>query len=738
MSELNKFNYKIIKFLIIVVFTIIIYLFLQLYQNMNNELYLSIKSDLEVRLAHQEQLISLEFERSKDIFTSIADSITETELEVDEVYDYLAVQLENTYFTEMYFLDTNGNAISSKAKPCDFSENASFKNSLIYAGVSSGISGKSTFNNTIIDIATPLYENGEIIGILFAEYPLDIITDRISETMYDSGYAMITNIDGVEVFSTTDEYIPLERLREPDVQFLNNDSYDNIRANLANKQGGVTYFEIDGVTRIAVYTPLAYNDWTLVMVVDESQVEQGTRNLANTLTVVSIAICAVLLAFMAYIVYSHINNIKKIEHVAYYDELTKLPNLTKLKKHMTETLKEHPENSYTIIKCDVDNFKAINELFSFDIGNLVLKTFKSVSESVDEETLIVARTGIDEFMFFSGNGFLDNLEENTHIYESYFKQTIPELAHHQLSFKYGRYFIEKGEQDVDDIVNKVSMAHSMSKEKKGQIVYDYDDKFKKQLREQADIANKMEEALNNKEFIAYLQPKMGIADGNLIGAEALVRWIDSSGTMIFPDVFIPLFERNGFIVSLDKCVLKAVCSAIKQWLQRGIECVPVSINFSRVHLENDNFVSEISEIVDRYEVPHSLIEIELTESTILENDNLLDKLLNDLHSKGFIVSMDDFGAGYSSLGLLKNFEIDILKLDRSFFANTKYDKRGELVVDGIVKLAHSLEMRVVAEGIEEQAQVDFLKSIGCEYAQGYLYSRPISIAEFENKYFTDN
>ncbi len=464
---------------------------------------------------------------------------------------------------------------------------------------------------------------------------------------------------------------------------------------------------------------------------------QGVGQLHESISWVirlSVSVVGLLIILTAYSWYQKNQSLKAIEKSAYNDPLTGLYNLAGLKLHMSKVLNKNKDKKYTIIKVDVDNFKAINELFSYEIGNRVLMAFKDIRNTVSEPTLVIARTGADEFMLFSGNGFLDDMEERTHLYEAYYNKFIPELGSYQIEFKYGRYHIELGETDVDSIVNNAVLAHRMSKNQKNYIIYDYDDKIKTRMMEDAELSNRMRSAMSSGEFVAYLQPKFNIANDTLIGAEALVRWIKSDGKMVYPDRFIPLFERNGFIVELDRYVLKCVCDTLKKWSEQGRCLVPISVNCSRLNLANPNFVDEISQVVDGYGISHEYIEIELTESTMIENEDQLEQLFIHLRKHGFRVSIDDFGSGFSSLGLLKNLKVDTLKIDKSFFRNKKDIVRGDLIVDGIIKLAQSLNMFVVAEGVEEQQQLELLKFVGCDAVQGYFYAKPMPISEFEQKY----
>ncbi|MEG2843722.1 MAG: EAL domain-containing protein [Ruthenibacterium sp.] len=200
--------------------------------------------------------------------------------------------------------------------------------------------------------------------------------------------------------------------------------------------------------------------------------------------------------------------------------------------------------------------------------------------------------------------------------------------------------------------------------------------------------------------------------------------------MFLPGAFISVLERNGFITKVDFHALYNVCCIIRDWIEAGITPVPVSVNFSRLHLGNRKFVRELCQVVDSVGIDRRWIEIEITETAIYDNIETLRILLNDLHQNGFTMSMDDFGSGYSSLGMLKDLPVDIIKMDGSFFTNQKDPERSKIVIGNIIRMAEELGIRIVAEGVEVQQQIDFLRELGCDMVQGYYYAKPMESVEF--------
>jgi EAL domain-containing protein (putative c-di-GMP-specific phosphodiesterase class I) len=250
------------------------------------------------------------------------------------------------------------------------------------------------------------------------------------------------------------------------------------------------------------------------------------------------------------------------------------------------------------------------------------------------------------------------------------------------------------------------------------------------------IEDDMEKALENHEFQVYLQPKYSTKAEKLSAAEALVRWTHPVLGFISPGKFIPIFERNGFILQLDDYMLTEVSRLQSQWISQGKSLVPISVNVSRAHFAEENLAEHICSIVDKYKVPHEFIELELTESAFFDDKAVLLTTVRKLKSFGFKVSMDDFGAGYSSLNSLKELPLDIIKLDAEFFRSVDDVSRSNLIVGETIALAKKLGMEIVAEGIETREQVDFLAEQNCDLIQGFYFSKPLPVSEFEERAYS--
>ncbi len=419
--------------------------------------------------------------------------------------------------------------------------------------------------------------------------------------------------------------------------------------------------------------------------------------------------------------------------LAYTDQLTGLYNLKSFKERSKKLIKENKSIQYDFVLIDIIKFNLINHMYGFNEGNRVIvciaDEINAVAKKMDG---VAARVGDDFFVAMiknseGGVAFVESMMVNI-------KENVLKNTHHNVRFSVGRYTMEMSETDVDSIYEKVNYAHRLAKQNNDvEMVFDYSESMRSQAVRQREIEQKMDKALENHEFVVYLQPKYRLHDNVVMGAEALVRWQEDGGKdMVSPGEFIPLFEKNGFIIKLDMYMFEQSCKLIRGWIDNNLPATTISVNFSRLHLGNPNYVQELIDIVDKYGISRRYLEIEITESTMIENENLIEDVVTKLHEAGFVLSIDDFGTGYSSLGLLKNLQADIIKIDRSFFDNNRYKTRAKTVIMSVINMANELGIKTLAEGVETKEHVDFLHEIGCESVQGFYFARPLEASKFHD------
>lgn len=455
----------------------------------------------------------------------------------------------------------------------------------------------------------------------------------------------------------------------------------------------------------------------------------------ETEIVIAVLIFILLVAcVMAYIIMIQVKSRNALFKVAYFDELTGIGNLNKFRIDAKNILAKAPKESYDIVCFDVKEFKLINDMFGYENGNKVLLNIVWAVQQNMLEGELLARMSSDNFIMLVEHDDAQLLIEDKQKMLNSFEilNSFDDITYN-ISFSGGAYSIRKDDDinDIDSMIDKALMAHKIAKRMESNAVVFYDDKIRDDALVTKEIENAMEKALAAEEFKLFLQPKYRLNDEKIVGAEALVRWKTDDGKMIFPDSFIPLFEQNGFVLKLDMYMLRKSCQKLREWIDKGITPVPISVNFSRNHFKDELFVKNVLTIVKEYSIPSNLIEIELTESTMIANEKNLQIILKQLHSEGVTLSMDDFGIGYSSLGLLKNLSVDVIKIDKSFFDESSNNSRAWAVVASVIELAKRLNIHTVAEGIETKENVDLLKSLSCDTVQGYYYAKPMQTDEFD-------
>ena len=297
---------------------------------------------------------------------------------------------------------------------------------------------------------------------------------------------------------------------------------------------------------------------------------------------------------------------------------------------------------------------------------------------------------------------------------------------------------EKKRTSLEELFQCAGAARASVAEKQGNVFAYYSEQMLENQLWEHKVEDEMEGSLQREEFVVYLQPKYDPVKNELIAAEALVRWNHPKEGFIPPGRFIPLFEKTGFIRKLDDYMISHVAKLQARWMAEEKQIVPISVNVSRAHFADPNLAEHIRALVDCYQVPHNYIEIELTESAFFDDKSLIFRTVTKLQEYGFEVSMDDFGSGYSSLNSLKDLPLDILKLDAEFFRGEDSTKRGEIVISEAIRLAKSLNMKIVAEGVEKKEQVDFLAQSGCDMIQGYYFAKPMPVGDFEARAFVQN
>ncbi len=449
----------------------------------------------------------------------------------------------------------------------------------------------------------------------------------------------------------------------------------------------------------------------------------------------------IILALIILFTSMYIHLIKKFKKkLKCFEEVDTLIGTISLSKFTTELQKKistAKPNEYYLLSFDVDNMKYVNQNFGFDKGNDLLRSIaNNISKYTNNETLF-CRYQHDIFILFGRFLQKDQFNLSNPIFSQERCDAIVAEAglNTTIHFSTGVYFIKDPAGNHDNIIDCVKKARLLAKQKYGNSIAFYSEEIQRQSEREILIYSTMEDAIKNKEFFIVIQPQVELSTKKLIGGEILVRWKKADGTMLFPDEFIPLFEKNHFITFLDKYVFESACILITETNQK----LPIlSINVSLVTVLEDNFIDDYLEILNRYGLKPDQFDIEITESAIDSDFDKLITISKKLRKLGFKLSIDDFGKGASSLSRIKELDIDVIKLDRGFITNNFNVEKGNVVIANAISLVNNLGITSLAEGLETQEHLKLLLSLNCKLGQGYLFSKPISTDEFLLQIAEDN
>ncbi|MBQ8569113.1 MAG: EAL domain-containing protein [Oscillospiraceae bacterium] len=532
----------------------------------------------------------------------------------------------------------------------------------------------------------------------------------------DKNYSIILYDKETQPFSFDDDEITIN----PD--YFKNNNYSN------NKTPDIT----DTFANAKLWFVIPVNDMEVMILNNITLYYQDF-----IMMITSVLLCAVMIAiFVIYYLISVISmilGVRRTTKVIYTDMITGGDNQLSFIRNGTKLLKKnrYGQQNYAALHLEMRKYSSFCTCFGVNKGQELIEDFYKVLRKEIHKKEALSHQENAAFSLLLTYTDKNELEARVAKMRNSLNKVLPEM---KMYFNTGIYEVPANEIDVEQFYNNAMIACEMSGDESENSIAYFDVEMNKQKLWERKVENDMDRALTNKEFQVYLQPKISTSEEKLGGAEALVRWIHPTEGFIPPNRFIPIFEKNGFILKLDDYMLEEIARVQSEWLAAGRTLVPISVNVSRAHFTREDLAEHICAIVDKYNVPHSVIELELTESAFFDDKNVLLNTVQKLRRAGFKVSMDDFGAGYSSLNSLKELQIDVLKIDADFFRGADAEERGLLIVSEVIDLAKKLNMKIVAEGIESREQVEFLTEQECDLIQGYFYAKPMPVPEFAQKY----
>lgn len=550
-------------------------------------------------------------------------------------------------------------------------------------------------------------------------------TSTVAITNDDGNFIAISGNQEFEkknILTTLRRALGDEKYKPVKEAFINNNS-KTINVNLSGTDA-LLYFNSFNMS--ADYMNSDVN-WHIIITVPTIEINKTISDALNIILIFFLILGVVLILILTGFLFFFSSGRIKVKRNKAIDDITGGLNYNRFLVD-ANTL-ANTKNDYAIVLSDSIKFKYINEQIGKQKGDDLLKEIHDIYLSHLTKDELIARVYADRFVMLLHNKDLDTRILN--IYDEIKKRISSD---YNINI-YNVYGIFNPQRKIDDIAFSENMARIALKSVKDNyaltpIGYFDSTMYINQVTLNS-LEQKAESALRNDDFVVYYQVKKNIQSDKWCSCEALVRWKDEKGGLISPSSFIPLFEGNGFITKLDLHMFELVCKDIRNAIDSGDNPLSVSINVSRKHFINEDFLTLYKKIIKKYNVPHDLIEFEITESAVFENESILGSIIKEIHEMGCKCSIDDFGTGYSSLSMLTNYDFDIIKLDRSFF----YGKNGftdssKEVVKAIINLAHKLNKLVVAEGVEELSMVEYLKNAKCDMIQGYYYAKPLPKEEF--------
>ena len=420
------------------------------------------------------------------------------------------------------------------------------------------------------------------------------------------------------------------------------------------------------------------------------------------------------------------NKLKKTPYVQF---LTGLLNTQGFNKTVNENFKKEVLiNNYYVIFFNLQGFGLVNKLYSISFGDLVIKTVAKIVKSYVKASEVLGHIGGDNFIVLIEKDHFETFVKNIESFDVAIPLNDDSL---KLNFKsnIGAIFIDDEYYRSDDFVSSAAAALQYAKSNKKPFIL-LNDEVKREISNSKKIDKTLIDEMNAGNFVVYYQPKVDIRTGAIVGAEALARWV-KDGRVISPAMFIPILEKNGDIAKLDLYILEKACQDISHYKKLGNKTVPLSCNISRIDLKVPSFHKQVVDLIKKYEVDFEDMVIEVTETTNIDEKAKMVEFLDYLHKHNIKTSIDDFGIGYSSLSSLRDFNVNEIKIDRSFIDRNNLLKSDEIIVSSIIEMAKKLNIDVICEGVENDLQVDFLKSLGCFKVQGFLYDKPLPKDEFE-------
>lgn len=732
-NEKNRKWYFLVLYIVIVI--AIVFVFRKYVDNKVRQQSTGVLEDLA---HHNVMLIETKVNDTFQKLNNLA-----TEIVAQKNYDYIHNRKEMKHFAEVLgfreigVAQLDGTAYMSTDTKYNVSKRDYFKRSIKGEQYISEILNDMRDHAKVNIYSVPIKsKTGDVKGVLFGISDAEDFMKIFQIPIFNGyGYTYLIDEKGNVVSGSYNEEIEMTNLLENlGYDSENKEAKQSLSSMLQERKGGSLYFNAHGYC-YANFTPLNVNNWNLVTVVPEDILQQQAKTITSVMQMISLGIILGATGILAFFIRLQKKSEEALKKIAYIDALTGLYNKPYFEEKFIHNIKAKSRNQAALVVFNIRKFKIINEIYGEHVGSNLLKSIATILEkTLRFEKEMVMHGYADEFLALYFYNTKEELEERITTFLSKIHTVSYKNNRIKINMAVGIYEIDSLECSFERAYSYVNMAKKQHKNSLVSSFEYYSDKLKANELEQKKLNDEIKEGIQKKEFKAWFQPKYDIETGDIVGAEALARWYKNDN-ILSPYYFVEFSERVGFIQEIDRLIIEDVCEKMSRWYKQGLPYIPVSVNLSRAYLNNEDAICYLKEILEKYHIPKEYIQLEITESCIVDSEQELAKVIDFMHELGFQVLLDDFGVGYSSLTSINNLKFDILKIDKSF-VDSIGNVKGEEIVKYTISLGKKLGMDIIAEGVETKEQYEFLKQEGCNMIQGYYFCKPLSSDDFEKLLYT--
>lgn len=722
-----------IKQRIAIILALLISMFIG-YSIIANKQIISLSNSLMYSISsHQQSLIDKEFDNKFHLLKNIADEITD----ISNTTQYVPL-LENVAKANSFFrigiADTSGYCQTNKNEKFYIGDRDYFKKSINGENYVSNMLIDRTTGNYINVYSAPIYnkKNKHIDGVVFIALRSNQFIDLLQIQIDKNKYSFIIDQKGdlIARSKLTQHFVSGNLYDHLDF-FLNELSNKNYYVNTLKtsiNEHKTGYIDLHNkYNEYIYYQPLSENNWYLITVINADNLQKNINNFVYLSKIMIIFFSFIFGLALLWNLYDLIKHQQKIEQIAWEDELTGGKNKLYLKEIWQHYLKKYNLQSLYFINININKFRHINEINGTNIGDLFLIAFYKTLLNNSKHNEIIVHTHSDEFLLIWN---CSNQTELSHRFSEIAKK-ITALSVQGIFLKSS---FSSGVVSLNsNITFEQAYSHSLLARKKCRENPNlkflmFDNTLINEVLHAKKLEEDIKNAIKNEEFQAFFQPQVQSKTKKIIACEALARWVKPDGSVISPFHFIPYAEKNGLIQQIDECIFKDICKKLKILYDNNL-ALPISINLSRVYIEDTSYIKSLISFFEQYNLPKDLIEFEITETGLITNVESLMHTLKYINDSKFKISLDDFGTGYSSIKTLQDYDFDYLKIDKSFVDNIGSEK-SNTIINYSLYIAKALHLKSIAEGVETNEQFEYLKDNGCDIIQGYYFYRPLPFKEF--------